>query len=137
MQSELRLSYAERNPPSFFADSFDTLDLFKVDCKAEKLTQGSQLVILMMDISLEILVYYEPLTSSTSEERFLPMNWQVAITIYNFYRLQTTNADNYTYILQWIINSLWHRSNNLCKKVLCSQGQESQLWEIFEFLFMK
>ena len=50
-----------------------------VDCKAEELTQGQHLVILMMDISLEkdsqtssvLRVYYEPLTSSTSEARLL------------------------------------------------------------------
>ena len=45
--------YAELNLPSFLAKSFDALDLFKVDCKAEELTQGLHLVILMMDISLE------------------------------------------------------------------------------------
>ena len=32
------------------ANSFGTLDHFKVDCKAEELTQGQHLVIMMMDI---------------------------------------------------------------------------------------
>ena len=41
--------YAERNLPSFFANSFGTLVLFKVDCKAEELTQGQHLVIMLMD----------------------------------------------------------------------------------------
>ena len=64
---------AERNLPSFFANSFGTLVHFKVDCKAEELTQGQHLVIMMMDTSLEedsqtssiLRVYYEPSTSST------------------------------------------------------------------------
>ena len=67
--------YAERNLLSFFANSFGTLDHFKVDCKAEELTQGQHLVIMVMDTSLEKdsqtsnvpRVYYEPPTSSTSE----------------------------------------------------------------------
>ena len=66
-------SYAERNIPSIFANSFGTLDHFKVDSKAEELAQGVQLVILMKDTGLEKdspasgvpRVYYEPLTSST------------------------------------------------------------------------
>ena len=45
--------YAERNLPSFFANSFGTLDHFKVDCKAEELTQGQHLGISMMDTGLE------------------------------------------------------------------------------------
>ena len=65
---------AKKSP---FANSFNTLDLFKVDCQTEELTQGQPLVILMMDISLEedsqtssvLRVYCEPLTSSTSEAR--------------------------------------------------------------------
>ena len=71
--------YAERNLPSFFANSFNTVDLFKVDCKAEELTQGQHLVILMMNASLEedsqtssvLRVFYEPLISSTSEAKLL------------------------------------------------------------------
>ena len=62
-----------------FANSFGALDHFKVDCKADKLTQGQHLVILM-DTNLEkdsqassvLRVYYEPPTSSTSEVR-LPL----------------------------------------------------------------
>ena len=58
-----------------FANSFGTLVHFKVDCKADELTQGQHLVIMMMDTSLEedfqtssfLRVYYEPPTSSTSE----------------------------------------------------------------------
>ena len=102
--------YAERNLPSFFANSFGTLDHFKVDCKAEELTQGQHLVISVMDTGLEkdsqasnvLRVHYEPPTSSTSEVRFLSFswNWQVAITICNSYRLQINNGDNYSYILQ-------------------------------------
>ena len=45
--------YAKRNLPSFFANSFGTLDRFKVDCKAKELTQGHHLVISMMDTSLK------------------------------------------------------------------------------------
>ena len=67
--------YAEQNLPSFFANSFGTLAHFKVDCKAEELTQGQHLVIMIMDTGLEegsqtssiLRVYYEPVTSSTSE----------------------------------------------------------------------
>ena len=63
----------------FFANSFGTLVFFKVDCKAEELTKGQHLVILMMDTSLEedsqtsstLRVYYEPPNSSTSEVRLL------------------------------------------------------------------
>ena len=66
--------YADRNLPSFFANSFGTLDHFKVDCKAEELAQGLHLVFLMKDAGLEKdspassvpRVYYEPPTSSTS-----------------------------------------------------------------------
>ena len=47
--------YAERNLPLLFANSFGTLVLFKADCKAEELTQGQHLVIMMMDTSLERL----------------------------------------------------------------------------------
>ena len=36
-----------------FRNNFDTLDLFKVDCKAEELTQGQHLVTSMMNTSLE------------------------------------------------------------------------------------
>ena len=69
--------YAERNLPSFFANSFGTLDYFKVDCKTEELAQGLHLVSLMMDTGLEKdspassapRVYYERPTSSTSEVR--------------------------------------------------------------------
>ena len=49
--------YAERNLPSFFANSFGTLYHFKVDCKAEELTQGKHLVIMMMDTSLRNIKY--------------------------------------------------------------------------------
>ena len=59
------------------------------------------------------------------------MNWQVTITICNSYRFRTNNGDNYPYMLQQIINSLWHHWNNFCKEVLCPQGEKSQLWEIF------
>ena len=67
--------YAERNLLSFFANSFGTLDHFKVNCKAEELAQGLHLVFLMKDTGLEKdcpassvpRVYYEPPTSSTSE----------------------------------------------------------------------
>ena len=67
--------YAERNLPSFFANSFGPLDHFKVDCEAKELTQGLHLVSLMKDTGLEKdspassvqRVYYEPPTSSTSE----------------------------------------------------------------------
>ena len=67
--------YAERNLPSLFANSFGTLDHFKVDCKAEGLAQGPHLVFLMKDTGLENdspassvpRVYYEPPTSTTSE----------------------------------------------------------------------
>ena len=62
-----------------FANSFGTLDHFKVDCKAEELTQGQHLVIMMIDTSFEkdsqassvLRVYYEPLTLSTSEVELL------------------------------------------------------------------
>ena len=72
--------YAERNLPSFFANSFGTLDHFKVDCKAEELAQGQHLVISMMDTGLEkdfqtssvLRVCYQPPTSSTSEVRLFP-----------------------------------------------------------------
>ena len=67
--------YAERNLPSFFANSFGPLDHFKIDSKAEELAQGLHLVSLMKDNCLEKdslassvpRVYYEPPTSSTSE----------------------------------------------------------------------
>ena len=61
--------YAERNLPSFFANSFGTLDHFKVDCKAEELAQGLHLVFLMKDTGLEkdSPASSEPPTSSTSE----------------------------------------------------------------------
>ena len=36
-----------------FANSFGTLDHFKVSCKAEELTQGQHLVIMVMDTCLE------------------------------------------------------------------------------------
>ena len=60
-------------------NSFDTLDHFKVDCQAEELTEGHHLVILIMGSSLKkdsqtssvLGVYYERLTSSTSETRLL------------------------------------------------------------------
>ena len=74
MQSELY--------PRFFANSFGTLDHFKVDCTAEELAQGLHLVILMNDTGLEKdspassvpRVYYEPLTSSASEVRQTPLS---------------------------------------------------------------
>ena len=61
--------------PCFSANSFDPLDHFKIDCKAEELIQGLRLVSLMKDTGLEKdspvssvpRVYYESLTSSTSE----------------------------------------------------------------------
>ena len=67
--------YAEQNIPSFSANSFDTSDHVKVDCKAEELAQALHLVILMKDTGLEKdspassvpRVYYESLTSSMSE----------------------------------------------------------------------
>ena len=67
--------YAERSLPSFSANSFSTSGHFKVDCRAEELTQGQHLVIMMMDTSLEedsqtssvLRVYYEPSALSTSE----------------------------------------------------------------------
>ena len=66
--------------------------------------------------------------SFTLNKRQKIINWQIAITICsNSYRLQATNRDNYLYILQWIINSVWHCSNNFCKEVLCPQGEKSQL----------
>ena len=73
--------YAERNLPSLFANSFGSLDHFKVHCKAEELTQGQHLVIMLIDTSLEkdsqassvLRVYYEPPTSSTSEVELLCM----------------------------------------------------------------
>ena len=72
--------YAERNLPSFSANSFGTLEHFKVDCKAKELTQGQHFVIMMMDTGLGkdsqassvLRVHYEPPTSSTSEVRLLP-----------------------------------------------------------------
>ena len=74
--------YKERNLSSFFANSFGILDHFKVDCKAEELTQGQHLVIVMMDTDLEkdsqassvLRVYYEPPTSSTSKVELLRVN---------------------------------------------------------------
>ena len=71
--------YAERDLPSFFANGFSILDHFKVDCKAEELTQGQHLAIMMMDTGLEkdsqtlsiLKVYYESPTSSTPEVRLL------------------------------------------------------------------
>ena len=71
--------YAERNLPSFFENSFGTLDHFKVDCKAEELTQEQRLVIMMIDTSFEkdsqassvLREYYEPPTLSTSEVELL------------------------------------------------------------------
>ena len=76
--------YAERNLPSFFANSFDLLDHFKVDCKAEELAQGLHLVSLMKDTDLEKgspasgvpRVYYEPSTTFTSEVRLLSVQFQ-------------------------------------------------------------
>ena len=59
VQSKLRpsrmsgLGYAERNLPSYFANSFSPLDLFKADCQAEGLVQGLHLVSLMKDTGLE------------------------------------------------------------------------------------
>ena len=38
--------------PRCFANSFGTLDHSKIDCKAEELTQGQHLVILMIDTRL-------------------------------------------------------------------------------------
>ena len=71
--------YAEQKLPSFSANRFGILDHFKVDCKAEELTQGQDLIIMMMDTSPEkdsqasnvLRVYYEPPTSSTSEVELL------------------------------------------------------------------
>ena len=56
-----------------------TLDHFKVDCKAEELTQGQHLGISMMDTglgkdfqtSVVLRVYYDPPTLSMSEVRLL------------------------------------------------------------------
>ena len=69
--------YAERNS-TLFCEQFRYLGHFKVDCRAEELAQGLHLVILMKDTGLEkdspassVPVYYEPLTSSTSEVRLL------------------------------------------------------------------
>ena len=55
-------------PTLAFANSFGTLDYFKVDCRAEELAQGLHLVVLMKDTGLEKdfpassvpRVYYEP-----------------------------------------------------------------------------
>ena len=67
--------YADRNLPSFFANSFSTSVHFKVDCKAGELTQGQHLVMMMMDISHEedsqtssiLRIYHQLPTLSTSE----------------------------------------------------------------------
>ena len=87
--------YAEQNLPSFYANSFGTLDHFKVDCKAEELTQGQHLVILVIATSLEKdsqassvpRLYYEPRTSSTSEVRLLspPEQTTISLLIYMNY----------------------------------------------------
>ena len=61
----------------FSANSIGILVLFKVECKAEGLTQGQHLVIMMMDTDLEensqassiLRVYYDPPTSSPSKVR--------------------------------------------------------------------
>ena len=74
--------YAERNLPSFFANSFSPLDLFKADCEAEESVQGLHLVSLMKDTGLEKdsptssvpRVCYEPPTSSTSEAGLFDLN---------------------------------------------------------------
>ena len=68
--------YAERNQPE---NSFGTVDHFKVNCKAEELTQGQHLVISMVDTGIEkdsqassvLRAYCEPPTLSTSEVRLL------------------------------------------------------------------
>ena len=62
-------------------------------------------------------------------------NWQVAITICNSYRLQTINCDNYPYILQWIINSLWHRSITFVKKFLVYNMRNHSYGKSSEFQF--
>ena len=61
--------YAEGNLPSPFANSFGTLDHFRVDCRAEVLAQELHQVILMKDTGLEedSPASSVPLTSSTSE----------------------------------------------------------------------
>ena len=69
MQSEIY-------PRFFLANSFVTLDHFKVSCKAEELTQGQHLVISMMDTGIKkdstvLRVYFDPPTSSMSEVRLL------------------------------------------------------------------
>ena len=62
-----------QNLPSLFLRTvFGTLDLFRVDCKAEELASGQHLAILMMATTLEedsqtssvLRVYYQPPTSS-------------------------------------------------------------------------
>ena len=80
----------------FFANSFGTLDHFKVDCEAEESTRGQQLVIMMMDTSLEkdsralnvLRVYYEPPTLSTSEVELL--------SLYAFFLISTTSKQHST-----------------------------------------
>ena len=71
--------YAERNLPSFFANSFSPLDLFKADFEAAELIQGLHLVSLMKDTCLEKdspgssapRVCCEPPTSFTAEAELL------------------------------------------------------------------
>ena len=63
------------------------------------------------------------------------MNWQVAVTICNSYRLQTTNGDNYPYILQWIINSLWHREITSVTNFFVHKVRNHNYGKSFEFQF--
>ena len=71
-----------------FCERFGNLGYFNIDCKAEELTQGLKLVISIMDSSLEkdfqtssvVRVYYEPLTSSTSEKNSSGALWQGSST---------------------------------------------------------
>ena len=76
--------YADRNLPSFSANSFGALDHFGVDCGAGELAQGLHLVFLMKDAGIERdspassvpRVYYKPPTLRTSEVRLLEL-WPV------------------------------------------------------------
>ena len=93
-----------------FYEQFRTLDHIKVDCRAEELAQGLLLVILMKDTGLEKdspsivpRVYYEPLTSSTSDVKTPPP------LSHSSYLLSLSN-DNY-----------WHKSSNHQKNISQSQ----------------
>ena len=88
-QSELE-AMQSKTYPRFFANSFGTLDHFRVDCRAEELARGLHLVILMKDTALEKdypassvpRVYYEPLTSSRSDVRLLSQRVMVGQQIF-------------------------------------------------------